>query len=129
MYRKDESLNFEYIRHMLEIKDVREMIVKEYIQYDKKLSKTIIELFKLKRVNLKYIEKVREYKDSYYSRNSLKIEEKIFIVEILLIRELAKSYNSFEIKKERVEKKVLIDEEFNSIINLDFIKNYYENNK
>ncbi len=129
MYRKDGSLNFEYIKNMLEIKDVREMIVKEYIQYDKKLSKTIIELFKLKRINLKYVENLREYKDSYYSRNSLKSEEKIFIVEILLIRELAKEYNSFEKQKERVEKKVSMDEEFDAKIDLDFIKNYYEDNK
>ncbi len=129
MYRKDGSLNFEYIKNMLEIKDVREMIVKEYIQYDKKLSKTIIELFKLKRINLKYVENLREYKDSYYSRNSLKSEEKIFIVEILLIRELAKEYNSFEKQKERVEKKVSMDEEFDVKIDLDFIKNYYEDNK
>lgn len=129
MYRKNDKLNFNYIKDMLEIKDVREMITKEYILYEEELSKKIIEKFKLKRIKLRYIDKTREYKDSYYSRNSLKIEEKVFITKMLLIREYINSYNSFLSKKKRVEKKVLTDSEFEVLEDLKFIEEYYKNKK
>ncbi len=129
MYRKNKELRYDYIKQTMEIKEIREMIISEYIADDLELSLTIIKIYNLNRIKEKYIDKFRDFNENYYSRTALKREEKIFQIKVLMAREFQREAQEFMHYKRRMEYILYREMDFNDPENIAFIKEYYIKNK
>ncbi|WOO87907.1 hypothetical protein RZE82_02980 [Mollicutes bacterium LVI A0039] len=69
-----------------ECKKYREMICKTYIEEDYDLAIAIINNWKLKRIEEKYILKTRMYDENSYSKKMIRVDEKCFINKIHLFQ-------------------------------------------
>ncbi|WOO87906.1 hypothetical protein RZE82_02975 [Mollicutes bacterium LVI A0039] len=129
MYRKNKQLRFDYIQEMMEIKEIREMIIEEYIEENFELSLNIIEYYGLDRIKVKYIDKYRNFDENYYSRNELKREERVFQIKMLIIREFQNNAKDYLHYRNRLFSAMKNDLEFQANENIDFIKKYYLSQK
>ncbi len=129
MYRKNKELRYDYIKQTMEIKEIREMIISEYITDDLELSLKIIKYYNLNRIKDKYIDKFRDFNENYYSRKAIKREEKVFQIKVLMAREFQREAQEFMHYKRRMEYILYREMDFNDPENITFIKEYYIKNK
>ncbi len=129
MYRKNNKLRYDYIEQMMEINEIREMIMEEYIMDDRELAITIIDFYGLERIRAKYIDKFRDYSENHYSRTALKREEKVFQIKVLMAREFQHKVKEFAHYKRRLEQSLFLELDFDDKANIEFIKKYYLKHK
>lgn len=84
----------------LNIKKYRELLCESYIAENPNLALAIIEHWKMKRIEEKYITKTRMYTENSYSKKQVKLDEKYFINKMHLFE----TYINFMDKQVSFEK-------------------------
>lgn len=85
-----------YNINVLEIKKLREEVIRKKIEENPELVELIIENFSLSRIQEKYIAKSREYNENSYSKKKIKEEEIIFVSMLDSLYELNANSSSLK---------------------------------